>query len=250
MKKLIGFIKKSLFHYYRFGIEGVKFYLKIKYNKDQFLKINLKEVGVPLYLRNKTSDIPAFYDVFTENEYELNLIKKPKTIIDCGANIGLATAYFKGEYPDAKIISVEPEQDNYELLQKNTESLSNVHCLNYGVWNKSALLEVHDVGLGNWGFTTTEVQFENESTIEAISISEIIDRYKIDTIDILKIDVEGSEREIFQENTDEWLSKVKILIVELHDHMRSGCSESFYSAMNKFDYNMTPQGNNLICYMK
>jgi FkbM family methyltransferase len=225
-------------------------YLNILSDEPKLITTNLREIGEPFYLRNKTTDIPAFYDVFTEKEYDINLINDPKTIIDCGANIGLSTVFFKNKYPEATLIAVEPELSNYQLLVKNTQNFPDVHCLNYGVWNKSAILDVQDVGLGNWGFVTNEVMVETEKTIKAISISEIIRKYNIDTIDILKIDVEGSEREIFQENTDQWLSKVKILIVELHDHMRSGCSESFYSAMNKFDYNMTPQGNNLICYMK
>ncbi|CAN5267447.1 hypothetical protein BH23BAC1_BH23BAC1_48030 [soil metagenome] len=245
------FIKaeKILFYYKRFGLEGVKLYLNILNKKNQLIETNIKEVGELFYLRNNTSDIPAFYDVFTEEEYNIDLEIAPKTIIDCGANIGLATAFFKKKYKKAKVIAIEPEPSNFELLVKNTQNISDVHCLNYGIWNKTAILDVQDVGLGNWGFVTNEVLVESETTIRAISIREIIEKFNLDTIDILKIDVEGSERDIFQENTEEWLPKVKILIVELHDHLRSGCSKSFFSAMNKYNYNLIPQGNNLVCYM-
>ncbi len=68
------FIKaeKILFHYKKFGLEGVKLYLNIINKKNQIIETNLKEVGEPIYLRNNTSDIPAFYDIFTEEEYNID----------------------------------------------------------------------------------------------------------------------------------------------------------------------------------
>ena len=249
MNNLLTKSEKLFFHFKKFGIEGIKLYLNIDSKKSKLIETNLRQIGEPFYLRNNTTDIPAFYDVFTEKEYDINLTEEPKTIIDCGANIGLATAFFKNKYPKATVIAVEPELSNFEILVKNTENFTDVHCLNYGVWNKSAILDVQDVGLGNWGYITNEVSVETEKTIKALSITEIIRKYKLDSIDILKIDVEGSEREIFQDSTEEWLPKVKVLIIELHDHMRSGCSESFFLAMNKYNYNLIPYGNNLVCYM-
>mgnify|MGYP000361339186 CR=1 FL=1 len=54
--------------------------------------------------------------------------------------------------------------------------------------------------------------------------------------DLLKIDIEGAEKELFSENTDYWLGKVNMIIIELHDWMRKDCSKNFYSAIKKYKY--------------
>ena len=41
--------------------------------------------------------------------------------IDAGANIGLTSIYFANKFPNAKIVALEPEIDNYIILQKNIQ---------------------------------------------------------------------------------------------------------------------------------
>jgi len=69
-------------------------------------------------LRNKFYDTAIFSQIFIYEELNFDLPSEPKTILDCGANTGLATLYFKFKYPQTKIISVEPEQSNFTLLKK------------------------------------------------------------------------------------------------------------------------------------
>lgn len=78
----------------------------------------------------------------------------------------------------------------------------------------------------------------------SITIDKIIELYNIDKIDILKIDIEGSEKEVFEES--EWLDKVNILIIELHDRMKKGCSQSVLNSVMKFDFSLQINGENLI----
>src|SRR6266498_4566514 len=69
---------------------------------------------------------------------------KPNVIVGGGANIGLFTILMKNKYPDAKIICIEPDPENFELLQKNVLVYQNVYCENCGLWNKNTLLNVLD----------------------------------------------------------------------------------------------------------
>ena len=68
-----------------------------------------------------------------------------------------------------------------------------------------------------------------------------------DEIDLLKIDIEGAEKEVFgAPDVDEWLSKVKVLTIELHDRMKRGCSYEFFKAMSKYHWHFALRGENLI----
>ena len=70
--------------------------------------------------------------------------------------------------------------------------------------------------------------------------------YKLDYIDILKMDVEGSEKEIFESNYEHWLSKTKCLIIELHDRMRKGSSDSVFAAVSKYNFTKLESGENVV----
>ena len=63
----------------------------------------------------------------------------------------------------------------------------------------------------------------------------LIDKYRLDRIDILIMHVEGAEKEVFSD-TSSWIEKVDAIIVELHEHMKPGCVCSFYNGSNGFDH--------------
>ncbi len=80
-------------------------------------------------------------------------------------------------------------------------------------------------------------------TVRATTVDRIINDFELDKIDILKIDIEGAEREVF-DDTSSWIGKVDALIVELHERIKSGCNRSFYNGSNGFDHEWT-QGENV-----
>ena len=164
-----------------------------------------------------------------------------------GGNVGLAALYFANAYPDAKIVSVEPESNNYNMLVDNTRAYDNIYPIQSGLWNKSTYLKVKNIGLGDWGFVVEECDKEDAETFRALSIADIMTQYQADEIDILKLDIEGAEKEVFTSNYDRWLPKTKILIVELHDRMKAGCSSAFIKAIAQYNFTIHPLGENFIC---
>src|SRR5690554_2347811 len=85
--------------------------------------------GHDLKLRkHPSSDYNVFTQVFIDKEYEppisyfLKNNIELKTVIDAGANIGLTSAYIKNEFPNAKIVCIEPDNDNFELLSYNLKT--------------------------------------------------------------------------------------------------------------------------------
>ena len=91
-----------------------------------------------------------------------------------------------------------------------------------------------------------ETEIPNEHSIPATSIEEIMREYNLERIDILKIDIEGSEIEVFENNTQFWLSRTRLMIIDLHDGMRRGASKSVCNAIQDYDFGMELKGENLI----
>src|SRR6478735_7707633 len=105
----------------KFGIGGLSLAMKVNKSGNSLVSGNIRNYKHPIYLRNGSSDVHVFSQVIYDREYELKYRVKPTVIVDCGANIGLATIFFKNKFPDATIIAVEPESSNFKVLQKNTE---------------------------------------------------------------------------------------------------------------------------------
>ncbi|OSZ82625.1 hypothetical protein CAP35_04990 [Chitinophagaceae bacterium IBVUCB1] len=236
---------KSYSQFKKFGYGGLILWSKKHAKKKQTISVKLKDFAYPIYLRTASSDYETFLQVFDQNEYKFPYPEAAKVIIDCGANIGFASLYLARLFPDALIIAVEPEPSNFELLKKNTALYPNITCINSGIWTKKTMLEIVDTGIGEWGFMVKECAEDTPGAVPAVGINDIMQDYKLQTIDILKIDIEGSEKEVFSENEQLWLPKVKMLVTELHDRMKKGTANAFFNAINKYEYRMEMNGENI-----
>ena len=224
---------------------GASVFTKVKLKNTD--SIRLKGVKHPIALRAGTSDIYAFKQVFIFLEYAFEAQGEPKFIIDGGSNVGLAAVYFANRFPKATIVTIEPESSNFEMIKRNTQAYPAIHPIKSGVWSSSTNLKVRDLGLGNWGFVVEEQEHEDKDTFKAVSISDLMKQFNQTQIDILKLDVEGAEKEIFTKNYQEWLPHTNVLVVELHDRMKRGCSKAFFKAMVEYDFSIHQLGENLIC---
>lgn len=236
-------------YYIRFGIRGWLYLLRRANKFSSIIKFSHPNYKFPVYIRNNTSDIGVFKQILLKQDYHLNIRFKPKVIFDLGANIGLAAVYFKNKYPWSEIISIEPEASNFKMLRKNTEYYSGIKCYQAGIWNKNTNLIIKNIGNDKWGFMVEEANDSTVETIKALSIEALMKDSGINEIDILKIDIEGSEKELFEKNYEYWLSRTKVIIIELHDHLRAGSSKAFFKALDKYDFSLSRRGENLIIYL-
>jgi|SRR5690606_20033578 len=245
-KKFYTNLKKFIPLYNLYGFkEGYKLHKKLE--SDNYNDISLYGIKNPINLRKEEkSDLEVFKQVFIEKQYDLNHYKKPKTIIDAGANIGLFSVLVKNRFPDSKLISIEPDPENFEMVQKNLKGYENTQLLNKGLWSKDVKLRILDETAAKWGIRVVEDQ-EN-GKIDAICIDSIMQEFGLESIDLLKMDVEGSEKEIFSNNYENWLPKVKILVIELHDFMLKDTSRVFFETLHKSwpHYHLFVSGENLV----
>ena len=223
-------------------IIGIKGLFHIIYSKiiNKTIKFNLvsDKLNHDLIIRMPSSDSWVFKQVFIDEEYKFKTEITPSVIVDAGANVGYASIYFSHLFPNAKILALEPEIKNYSLLCENVAKYKNIIPIQGALWSENTQINICDEGLGEWGFMTFSTENSGkkiEHLVEAYTVDSIIKKYDLEKIDILKIDIEGAEREVF-ENTDCWINDVDSLIVELHDRMKDGCSRNFYNNTPGFKY--------------
>ena len=84
--------------------------------------------------------------------------------------------------------------------------------------------------------------------VTAVTIDSLMQAYGLNHVDVLKIDIETSEKELFLKNYERWLPKVRMIVIELHDWLRPGCSRAFFAAVNATlnNYSYTVCGENTI----
>lgn len=157
-------------------------------------------------------------------EFIKNLSVKHPIIVDAGANIGLFSRLILKKCPNARIYAIEPEESNYQLLKYNMRNYS-AKILRGGVWPHDCMLKVISRDTGNWGFIVKEVHSGDSSCINAISINSLMKKYNLERIDVLKMDVEGSEYEIFNSLDLDWLDVCQAIVIETHDHIVKGSDE-------------------------
>jgi FkbM family methyltransferase len=207
----------------------------------------------PLIIRKNTSDEAVFQKIFLNKEYNLPIKIEPELIIDGGANVGYASIWFANKFPKAEIIAIEPENSNFNVLKKNTCNFPNIKLIKAGIWDKNTNLKInrsHFNWSGKWDFYVKACKKKSKNTVKSITINQILKKSKHGEIDILKLDIEGAEKEIFSNNYKQWLDKVKILIIELHETYKKGCTKAFYSAIKKYDFLKFQKGENIILVKK
>lgn len=178
-----------------------------------------------------SSDFDVFKQVFYWKEY-LPVVKcfhehfKPEVgatlnILDCGSNIGLTSLFLLDHFPGSRIIAIEPETNNFNILNYNlNQSLyPGTEIIKGAIWSKNTRIQlVKDFrDKSDWSYRVKES--DKPDAIKAFSLNQIIKERQMNYIDILKIDIEGSEKEIFtskRANLD-FLDITKCLAIEIHD---------------------------------
>ncbi len=232
---------------YQLGIsDAIQIIWKAETNK--FNKLHLKSYKHPIYFRSFKEDFDVFDFILISKDYNFRLTFTPKTIIDGGANIGMAAVWFANKFPDAEIISVEPADCNFPLLQKNTELYKKVTAYKGGLWGNPGWLELVDKGNGHTSFEVRESVENQKNTIRAYTITELMHLHNWETIDVLKLDIEGSEKHVIMHGADEWLPKTKFIVVEFHDRRMKDSSKEFFRVLDKYNFSMEPLKECLLFY--
>lgn len=158
-------------------------------------------------------------EIFIDEVYKFSPKQKNPIVIDCGANIGLATIYFALVY-DGLVFSYEADPNIFKCLMRNLETLSlneKVKVTNSAIWTTNGEIEF-DVEGGFSGQIKVHGHSQVKQTIKVPSLTLRSILSKFDIIDMLKIDIEGAEYDVLLDNYDA-LENVNCLFIEYHSHI-------------------------------
>jgi len=215
--------------------------------RGEQLTVFLKPLNRDVVVRHGTSDLACLEKVFLAQEYKNPFAITPRLIVDAGANIGMASLFYAHEYPGATIIGIEPETSNFEILRANCLGIQNVTVLQAALWSRQCKLRIKDQNAEKWAMAVCEDPVSSaaaDADVRAVTIPEILRLSGHDQIDILKLDIEGAEHELFGREAENWLGNVKQIAIELHDRYHPGCAESFYRAIISRSFIQEIRGEN------
>lgn len=218
-------------------------YTQLRINRKGLLRLSFLQHSFRMRIGNR-ADMETFNEVFLRRAYDINLDFTPVTIIDAGANIGMTSTFLASKYPNAHIIAIEPDNGNFQLLQENTQPYPNIQCIQAALWNEITTLQLVDTGRGDNSFIVTGEQ--PGTTVTTTTLAEIIHQNKLNNIDLLKIDIEGAEKQIFSSGYEQWLPSTKALLIELHDKIAPGASRTVFHAIGQYNFSCKAKGSNLV----
>lgn len=225
----------------RFGVgPGTALYLRIIGFGGRLVEITIPGVRTKVLLRAGTSDVTNFEQVFIRKEYHLSLSFEPRSIVDAGANIGLSAVFFANHYPDARILAVEPDRRNFELLVDNTQDYPNITSIHSGLWSRRVPLRIVNPDDEPWAFRVEESG--DGDGLAAITVVEALEEMDAERLDLLKLDIEGAERDLMGQSQG-WIEHVRAIVAELHG---PACEEAFFRAVAGHDFRLRHLGGDLI----
>lgn len=183
-------------------------------------------------------DVRIVTPILAGDEYELQPIKRDshevRTVIDIGGHVGAFALKIKRLWPNARVIGVEPDPIGAQLYRINTRELAEVHVIEAAVVGKARRheLTLHRNGrepanaASNYvrevarDLTAKALAREDDgdiAVVSGVSIVEILEEYRVDQVDILKVDCEGAESEVLEDlHTQGWFPRIRWLRGEWH----------------------------------
>ncbi|GHB40275.1 FkbM family methyltransferase [Mongoliitalea lutea] len=204
----------------------------------------------PVFLRGgSSSDIEVFEQIFNFQEYAsicvlLNENNIAGAILDLGANIGLSSIYFSKHVDNSTVLAVEPDPKNFVVLSKNIASYPQINALKYSISHKENLRFAISDDFRDGKDWSKTVKANTQGEIKGITIPQLIEKYRLTEIALLKMDIEGYEKYIFEEGDLGFLSIVKVIAVEVHEEFIS--KSYIYDKLKSFGFIVWESGELVI----
>lgn len=217
-------------------------------------------------MRNTVADCSTFWQCLVQRQYDTrqfpqhahlmeryeDMLRKGQTplIIDCGGNIGLAALWFARMFPQAKIVSIEPDQSNLEMLRLNTEGLRDrITIVRGGIWNRHGALRIANPDSGSAAFRVEYSETQDSDSMPAYTIDDLCHLGGVANPLVVKLDIEGAQAHVFSSNTD-WVGRSTLITLELDDWLLpwQGTSRNFFSCLSQYPFDYLLGGESIFCF--
>lgn len=194
-------------------------------------------------IRNRY-DLLTIFEIFSEESYNLTKYecwevlnksylkiidnKKKPLLIDCGSNIGSSTEYFSRIFKNIFSIMIEPNPESAKFSIENIYNKDHI-ILNKAISSKNKIVMIDDNNKDN---RASKISNLVGKEIDTITVTDLLNKYQNITPFIIKIDIEGYEKDLFESNV-EWIKDFQIIIIEIHDWMIpfKSISRNFFKAI-------------------
>ena len=197
------------------------------------VNLSLKSLGGNVQLRTRTTDLEVYKEIVLQDSLgSLKADPTARVVVDLGANIGLSYRWLRRRYPNARIVCVEPDPGNVAILRSTAAADKDCDIADACIGGRERQVSLGE-GTGEWGFRI----LDEPGDVPVLTMPQLLSDYHLDTVDILKCDIEGAERELF-ENCAEWIGQVRALIVECHLDVIDASTLCDLLAANGGDFSM------------
>ena len=180
-----------------------------------------------IFYRPATSDPLAIYQVLLRRggkaEYYLPERLRPGVVLDIGSNIGTSILFFRKQFPGAKIYGFEPHPETFRILEKNVAGLSGIQVFNYALGDADRDVAVPFDGADFSRFTLAKNPGGDWSgplsptSCQVRHAGEVVKELGLTKVDLIKIDCEGAEYDIFTALPVDLVRQCKWIVGEMHD---------------------------------
>jgi FkbM family methyltransferase len=173
-------------------------------------RVDMRSFGGPVYLRSHTSDISVLKEQLVSGGYAAieRHARAVETVVDLGANTGLVARWILHRHPAARIVCVEPEPGNLELLERNLGGRGAIVPACVGASERTASLAT---STGEWGFRMSGEPGE----VAVTTMARVLADHGLARVDVLKCDIEGAECTLL-ENYAGLFARVDAAVFEFH----------------------------------
>ena len=201
---------------------------KSYFKKTRSVALTYKHITFQ-YLITNLDDYRLLEEIFINTQYHIETGELTQTIVDLGSNVGTSIVYFLAEHPSAHIYGFEPTTYCFDRLMSTVGKHPSVTLEKKAVGitdGEIASIYIHPQG--HSGSSNFFIDGSTKEEVPVISLDSIIQKHSLTSIDILKVDIEGYEYEVFKHFKN--LHLVKYIMVEIHPFL-SGYSQDDFLAL-------------------
>ncbi len=214
--------------------------------------------GETIRVRRGTSDLEVVRQVWRDEQYvipqdeQVARLKrfeaairsrgKVPVIVDAGVNIGAAAIWFAREWPDARVVAVEPDAANVAMARKNCASHDRIEIVEAAIGGEGGFVAVNSE-VEAYAVTTKRA----DSGCRVVTVDDCVATVEGGELFAVKVDIEGFEDDLFAANTG-WLDRAALVYIEPHDHIfpDRGTSRHFQAEMGRRNFDLLIRGENLV----
>jgi FkbM family methyltransferase len=180
-------------------------------------------------------ELAVLHHIHIEEEYAPR--GRPKTILDLGANAGFATLFFRRRFPEARIVAVEADSSTYTRLVRNVASIRDVTTVHAAIVGRDGPVTFYP-SVESIGSSMLPLPGAGPGvSVPGVSIETLMQQQGLDSVDLLKVDIEGAELEALQAAP---LDRIDEVIAEIHYDLIDANEATFRRLFERFELRFKP----------